>query len=428
MFQTSTYIRVVIVSFIVFLVAGIGIAQTPTPLPQTKPEKAGMSSDRLSYLGALMQDFIDQGKMSGIVVIALRKGEIVHYNSYGWRNIEENKAMQKDDLFRLFSMTKPIICSAALILMEEGEYLLNDPVSMYLPEFKNPKVYVEDKGGEMVLEDAESPIRIRHLFTHTSGFSYGTLLGEDNLYTKRFEDVDLFGSQQTLAEMVSKLADLPLRYQPGTTFNYSFSTDVLARLVEVLSGQSINEFLRERLFVPLEMKDTGYIIPMKKWDRMTTIYTHNPSGTLEVSSLNSDSFKNRRFFPGGHGLVSTAMDYARFSQMLLNKGELYGTRILSPKSVELMTSNFLRNENNATDFFDRQELGFGLGVQIVIDPVVYGKLWSKGTYGWSSYTNSYFFIDPEEELVGIFMNQLTPYNFEDVWDRYTNLLYQAILE
>ncbi len=360
---------------------------TAKPIPQTQPEKVGMSTDRLVHLDALMQDYIDQGKMSGIVVIALRKGKIVHHNSYGWRNIEEKEEMQKEDLFRIFSMTKPIVSAAALILMEEGKFLLNDPVSDFLPEFKNLKVYVDEKDGEMILENAKSPIRIRHLFTHTSGISYGTLLGGDNLYTKRFREADLFDNDQTLAEMIQKLASLPLAHHPGTTWNYSYSVDVIARLIEVVSGQSVAEFLQERLFDPLEMKDTGYIVPEEKWDRMATVYATTESGSLKVSPdtaiYEKESYKNRRLQPGGHGLVSTALDYARFSQMLLNKGILDGKRILSPQTVELMTSNFLRDEDNATAFFNRKEFGFGLGVQVVIDPVPYGRLWSKGTYGWS---------------------------------------------
>ncbi len=390
-----------------------------------------MSSARLEHFDALMQDYVGQGKMNGIVVIALHKGKIVHYNSYGLRNIEAKEAMQKEDIFRVFSMTKPIVSAAALTLMEEGKYLLNDPVSDFLPEFKNPKVYVEEKDGEMILENAKSPIRFRHIFTHTSGISYGTLvplLGEDSLYTKRFQEADLFNSQQTLAEMIKKLAGLPLIRHPGATFCYGFSADVLARLIEVISGQSVDEFLKKRIFDPLEMNDTGYIIPKEKWDRMATVYTNDESGILKVSPLSTDSFKNRRLLPGGHGLVSTAMDYARFSQMLLNKGELNGVRILSPKTIELMTSNFLRDEDNDTPFFDRKESGFGLGVQVVIEPVIFGKLWSKGTYGFSGYTNTYFFVDPEAELVGVFMNQVTPYNLDDVWSRYTNLLYQAMVD
>lgn len=406
---------------------------TADPLLQTEPESVGMSSGRLKHIGGMMQNYVDQGEMSGLVVLVLRKGSIVHYESYGWRNIEEKEAMQKDDLFNIFSMTKTIISAAALVLMEEGKFILDDPVSRFLPEFGNPKVYVEDRDGKMVLEDAESPILIRHLFTHTSGLSYGTLLGEDNLYTKRFAEENLFDEQKTLEEMVDQLAGLPLRYHPGTTFGYGFSTDVLARLAEVASGQPINALLKERIFDPLGMKDTSYIVPETKWDRVAAIYATGESGSLEISSLDGDYYKDRRCFAGGHGLVSTAMDYACFSQMLLNKGELNGTRLLSPRTVELMTSNFLRGEKLAGYLaglrgFDLREYGFGLGVKVIIDPLLHGHLWSKGTYTSSGYTNTYCFADPEEELAGVFMSQHFPYNFDSDWYRFTNLVYQAIVE
>ncbi len=420
------------VSILVLLLVGISLQKVfAKPLPQVKPEKVGFSSERLARVDQFLQDKIEKGEMSGITAVILRQGKVVLYKAYGLRDIESKSPMQKDDLFRIFSMTKPITCVAVQILMEEGKFLLNDPVEKFLPEFKDTKVFIEEKDGELILEDAKTPIRIQHLLMHTSGITYVPYAESEKL-EEMYDKMDWPDNSQTLAEVISKLAEIPIHNQPGTVWEYGLSLDVAARLVEVVSGQSIDKFLKDRIFQPLEMKDTGYIVPKEDWDRMSTIYTPDETDGLKLFDdsmfYDEDAFKNRNLFPGGHGLVSSAMDYARFAQMLLNGGELDGKRILSSASVDLMSSNLLRDESNATSWFDMKEFGFGLGVRVSVDPKRNGNLNSKGTFGWSGYANTTFFIDPKEEIAGVFMNQLVPNNPDQVWQRFNNLIYQAIIE
>ncbi len=381
------------------------------------PQSVGLNEERLALIPPHLNRYVDEGKIPGYLVMVARQGRPAFLHRYGLRNVEAGLPVEEDTIFRFYSMTKPITSVALLMLYEQGLFQLNDPVSRFIPEFKQMEVYVSGEGENMVTRPPEREVSIRDLFTHTAGLTYGFVGGHPvaDLYTQR----NIQGG--TLQEMVEHLAELPLLFDPGTKWNYSVATDVLGYLVEVISGQPLDTFFDERIFQPLGMVDTGFYVPPEKLDRFAACYDYaqdENGGDTFVSTNHSsnDRYDSRpQFLSGGGGLVSTISDYLRFTQMMLNKGALGGQRILGRKTIELMTSNHLPNNSDLAGMgmpvfsetpFDG--IGFGLGVSVVLDPAASQILGSAGEYAWGGLASTAFWIDPVEEMVVIFLTQLIP--------------------
>jgi CubicO group peptidase (beta-lactamase class C family) len=366
--------RLVILTLVFFCLSSYAIAQV---LPTTAPEDVGMSSERLDRINPNMQKYVDEGKLSGVLTMVARRGKIVHLETFGKMDIAKNKPLTENTIFRIYSMSKPITSIAVMILYEEGHFHLDAPVSKFIPEFKELKVYKRKTRNGMELEDFDRPMTIRNLLTHTAGLSYGW---GDRYVDKMYEEAKIFEAGTTLKQMIQKLGKIPLVHQPGTKWEYSVAVDVLGYLVEVISGMPFEQFLSDRLFKPLGMVDTGFSVPKDKRDRFAELYrpTEEKDGieVVKQSPLGDGSY---RFFPsGGGGLVSTASDYMRFCQMLLNGGELDGVRILGRKTVDLIRSNHVPDEVEANN----DHSGFGLGFAVEMDMAKSGELASTGTYRW----------------------------------------------
>ncbi len=341
-------------------------------------------------------------------------------------NIEEQKHMTTDALFRIASMSKAITTVAAMILYEEGKFLLSDPVSKYIPGFKNPKVLVKSVDSESVkLVPAKSEITIRELMNHTSGITYGSGL-QAKYYKEAGIESGIDPAPGTIGEMVKKLGTLPLISQPGEEFNYGLSIDVLGYLVEVLSNKPLDVFLKERIFEPLKMKDTYFSIPADKFDRLAGLYKRDGNEKLIKSPRNLSHPVNQTYFSGGAGLCSTASDYIRFAQMLLNKGELDGVRILSRKTVEMMTSNSIGDLylSNSLRYTSGDKFGYGFGIRT--ERSSFSENESIGSFGWDGALYTRFWVDPKEDLIGIFMSQMDGFWSENYINKYKVLVYQSI--
>ena len=409
------------------LAGAAGLAQSG-PLPQASPEEVGLSPERLGRVDAAMQKAVDSGELPGAVVFIARDGQLAYAKSFGWQDREKKIPMSNDSIFRLYSMTKPVVSVAAMILVEEGKLGLQEPVSKYIPEFKSMKVGTESRDADgkavLTLADAKRQITVQDLLRHTSGLTYG-VLGAPNAIKKMYLDAQIFSQKWVLADFVKALARLPLEFQPGTTWEYGHSTDVLGRVVEVASGQSLDVFLAGRIFEPLKMVDTAFQVPPEKLDRlaqaMPDVYTGKTPELIDFS-------KPQTFFAGGHGLVSTAADYLRFAQMLANGGELEGTRILGPRTVEYMTSNHVNPQiDKGPAYLPGPGYGFGLGFATRIDRGQSEWPGSPGDFFWSGYAGTYFWVDPEEELVPVLMTQ-EPLRRQYYRVLMRNLVYQAIVK
>jgi CubicO group peptidase (beta-lactamase class C family) len=370
-------------------------------LPTAKPESVGMSSERLALLGEGMSKFVDQGRLSGVVTMVARKGKVVAFNATGKRDLAANAPMQKDDIFRIYSMSKPITGVAMMMLFEEGKWQLNDPVAKYVPEFANLKVYSTDANNNIVLKDQAHPMTMRELMSHTAGFTYGYF--SNTPVDKLQRDADVLNVNNTLDEFIARMAKLPLNAQPGTEWHYSVAVDVQGYIVQKLSGMPFEEYLDKRIFKPLGMVDTAFYVPKEKLNRFVEMYNYDKDGKLQVekAGFNHDYSQKPAFSSGGGGLVSTATDYMRFCQMLLNGGQLDGVRLLSPLSVELMRSNVLA----PTVPILAPGAGFGLDFAVYTDPVAAGGYYGKGSYWWGGAAGTWFWIDPAHELIVVGMIQ-----------------------
>ncbi|WKN29725.1 serine hydrolase [Porifericola rhodea] len=382
-------------------------------LPKVNPKQAGFSEEKLQHLSNYLNREIEAKKLAGAVSLIMRNGAIAQHESFGYSNLEEQLAMQKDQLFYIQSMTKPIISIAFMMLYEEGHFDLNDPLEKYLPEFADMQVQKEN--GETV--KAETPILLWHLLSHTAGLSHG--LGGSDL-DRQYREALYMQQHANIAERVAVLHQLPLVGKPGEQWYYSASPDVLSLLIEKFSGMSTADFIQQRIFDPLGMKDTGYNTKKENRERVAGLHQKNQDGTLSLNQRQTP-VEGHTIYGGTHGLFSTATDYMRFARMLLNKGELEGNRLLSPKTIELMTVN------HVGDLYDDPGYGFGLGFSVrtdLADPKILG---SEGTFGWSGAYNTYFFVDPEEDMVAILMMQFAPYtNFYN--KKFQQLVYQALVD
>jgi CubicO group peptidase (beta-lactamase class C family) len=404
-----------------------GLVATPVlaaEIARASAETVGMSTDRLERIKPLMQRYVDEGKLAGIITLVARHGKIVHFEQVGKLNLDTGAALQDDALFRIYSMSKPIVSVAAMMLYEEGKFQLDEPVEKYLPAFKGAKVLID--GVEV---EANHPFTIRELMSHQAGLTYGVF--SNTAVDQRYRAAKILGNQD-LAEMVEALGKIPLRYQPGTQWVYSVSADVLGRLVEVLADQPLDEYLQQKIFAPLQMPDTFFEVPADKLARFGTNHKQDPDtgGLIVVDRPATSRFaKDVTFFSGGGGLVSSAMDYLRFTQMLVNGGELDGVRILGRKTVELMTANHLA-EGVKSGFGERPGVagtfGFGLGFGIATS-LPLSTLGSSGLYTWGGAAGTIFWNDPQEDLTAVLMVQMmqNPYPLRA---QFNNLVYQAITE
>jgi CubicO group peptidase (beta-lactamase class C family) len=390
-------------------------------LPEASPEAVGLSSERLQRIDETFQTHVSEGHIAGAVGMVIRDGKVAYLSQWGMRDREAGDPLEPDDIFRIYSMTKPITSVAVMMLFEEGRFFLNDPVGRYLPELRGLEVALLEEATStenLPTEGVNRPVTIQDLLRHTSGFTYGVFSNTpvDTLY----REANVLG-QRTLAEMVSALGGIPLMFQPGTRWYYSVSTDVLARLVEVVSGMRFDRFLETRIFEPLGMSDTGFHVPPEKLHRFARTYRHaGPSRALALGDTSS-FMRPPTFLSGGGGLVSTAADYARFTQMLLNGGELDGVSILGRKTVELMTSDHLGDVPGPG-----AGTGFGLGFAVKEIAGLNGTASSVGEYNWGGLHGTSFWIDPEEDLIGIFMVQIYPNQSIDFRGQFKNLVYQAL--
>ncbi len=392
-------------------------------LPPGEPASLGILPDRLERLHQRIQQFVDDGQHAGISLLLVRNGQIADTFATGFRNRELSLPMSRDTIVRIYSMTKIVVSVAALTLLEEGKLGLHDQVADYLPAFRDLQVLVGGTAENPQLVPADKALTIQHLFTHTSGIIYdapGEVMGE--FYRPLTE-----GDSESLEKLVDCLARLPLKWQPGSRFEYGFSTDVLGRVIEVITGRRLDEYLQSRILEPLGMVDTAYTVTDLRRERLAKVYEHGKGGALRpVVSLRGEIAEGQRSFPGGgSGLFCTLDDYARFGQMLCNGGELAGTRIIGRKTWELMTANHL---TGLADSFHNLSVGegFGLGVAVRLDNGLAGRLGTIGSFGWAGMATTYCWIDPREKLVALCFAQHLPCDEHGLFHRFTNLFYQAL--
>ncbi len=410
-----------------FLLALVSIVSTPVT-SQTitaKPEDVGMSAERLKRVDAFVARVQAEGKLAGAVTVVARRGQLVSLKAHGFADLETKRPMRTDDIFQIQSMTKPIVTVAVLMLLEEGRFLLSDPVAKFLPEFRDMKVAVAkaDAPDGFVLVPAERAITIYDLLTHRAGFTGlpPTNSPAETLRRKAVQSLPANGAF-TLEEYIKNLASSPLDMQPGMAFKYGASSVVLGRLVEVVSGQPLDAFFRDRIFMPLDMKDTSFVVPAGKRNRVAPAYSRSPEKGLV--KLSPDAL-SPTFFSAGGNVFSTPADYLRFCQMLLNGGALDGQRLLSRKSVELMTARHV--DAIPISFMPGQY--FGLGVAVRNADGKSGLIGSPGAYGWSGGYNTYFRIDPQEKLILLFFTQqaFSPTDLELQYG-FHNTVMQAIID
>lgn len=414
-----------------FAVALLALPALAASLPTAKPEDVGLSSERLQRIEQMIQRRVDAGEMAGAVDIVARKGKIVHFAAVGQRDIETKQPMTKDTIFRVASMTKPITGIAVMMMIEEGKIRLTDPVSRYIPEFKDMKVAIAEpprggRGGggagrgaapEFYTIPAEREITIRDLLTHVSGLASGAMSNSEVRKLNRRPD-------ENLASYIPRLGSTPLEFQPGSHWAYSAQAgfDTLGRIVEIASGMPLDRFFRERIFNPLGIEEAWFWPPDDKWSRAATVYQRGRDGKL-TKNPNPNSMSSKVYFMGSGGIMTTAADYLPLGVMLANGGVLNGKRLLSPKTVELMTSVHVPDTLPGRTSLGFTGEGFGLSMRVVQDHVAYEGLVDDGTFGWSGIYGTYFFVDPKEQLVAVLMAQTTIPDQRD----FENLVMQSIV-
>lgn len=408
----------------------LGLCLISTPLQAAEPAKltpSGFSVARLQRIDAMLEQEVKQAQIAGAIVYIARDGKPVHFKTYGQQDIENGKPMQKDAIFRIASMSKALTSVAALMLYEEGHFLLKDPVAKFIPAFANSVVAVPappGSGQAYATEKLRRPITIRDLLRHTAGMTYGSGLAAAEYKKAGLADWYLLDKDETLEQMVNRLAALPLHGQPGEAFQYGYATDVLGRVIEVVSGMPLDRFIETRITKPLKMVDSSFFLPPEKTARLANVYgMEGGQLRLQETAARSDFVNGpKRLLSGGAGMLSTTTDYARLLQMLLNGGELEGVRLLSPKTVALMHANHTGDKYRSMDGD-----GFGLGFWTIGDLGNSGELGSVGAYGWGSAYFPQYLVDPKERLIMIFMTQHRPAGNSTLNQRIKVLTYQALI-
>ena len=430
--------KLILFNLLTFLLCFEGFAQTKSlknspALSETTPENVGMSSERITRMDNIFQNSINNKEVPGIAAIVIRNGKIIYHKSFGMADNQGNRALKKDDIFRIASMTKAITSTAVMILWEEGKFQLDDPISKYIPEFKNPTLVksFSFRDTSYTTEPAKNEITIRHLLTHTSGLGYGVIDGDEKFKAiyKKAGITDLFTTESIkIGESVKKLAKLPLHHNSGEKYTYSEGLDVLGYFIEVISGMPFDEFLRKRMFEPLGMNDTYFYLPDNKAPRLVTVQRLNKEEQWEklpITFYDTDyPIKGAKtFFSGGAGLSSTAKDYATFLQMYLNEGELGGKRFLSRTTINAILSNqteALFGGEKGDSFYG---LAFGVLRAIGEDK---GGTGSEGTFTWGGYFNTNYFADPKEKIIGVIMKQTQQTKGDNLNNLFRQLIYQSL--
>jgi len=426
---------------LVFLFASLAACSSGLTV---RPEKVGMSSERIRELHSLLQGLVDKKQIAGGVGLVIRRGRAAYFDAVGLQDVETKAPMAVDTIFRICSMTKPITSVGALMLVEQGKLALNDPVAKFIPEFRNAPVVVleppKKEGDPKAYRHMpiERPMTIQHLLTHTSGLTYG-LMGREYLldhYRRVGVSDGLIETEGTMADNVKKLASLPLKFQPGSDWEYGLSADVLGRVIEIVSGETLDSFFQKRIFGPLKMTDTHFRLPPAKRDRLATVYQPKADKAIErlpdgparrgyASYSATYPYKEPvRYFSGGAGLISTLRDYARFLRMLAEGGKLEGVRLLKEETVALMTRNHC---DPARVWIKSHGDGFGLGVGVVTEAAKDQGFGSVGTYSWGGFFHTYFWVDPKEEMIGIVMTQLYPWDHMTLFGDFRKLAYAALV-
>ena len=402
-------------------------AHSAEDLPTAAPEAVGLSETRLNRLTEAMQAYVDDGALAGSVVIVARKGRVADHHACGQQDLESGAPMHTDAIFRIASQTKALVSTGVMLLQEDGKLLISAPVGRYLPAFERTTVAQRrDTGGYDVVE-ARGPITIRQLLTHTSGVSYGNGPASDQWEEAGIQGWYFADRDEPVRATIDRLAALPFDAHPGEAWVYGYNTDILGALIEAVSGMPLDEFLQTRIFDPLGMEDTHFYLPEAKRSRLATVYSATPNGLERAPDpghmVGQGAYVDgpRTSFSGGAGLLSTATDYTRFLQMMLNGGEFEGARLLSRKTVELMTTNHLTPEQTF-----RVGQGFGLGFSVVENVGARGAPGSEGEYGWGGAYHSTYWVDPTEELVVVYLTQLRPARSLDDHGKLRALIYQAI--
>lgn len=399
-------------------------------LSMVTAEDVGMSSDRFERLTEAFQGYVDDQQLAGSVILIARRGEVPYFKAFGRSDVEDDVSMDKNTIFRIASQTKAIVSVGIMMLQENGHLLISDPLSKYIPEFANSTVAKPLEEGGYDIVKANREITLRDLLTHTAGIGYGGGPASDKWQEAGIQGWYFAHRDEPILETVKRMASLPMDAQPGEQFVYGYNTDILGAVIEVVSGQSLDQFLQDNILDPLGMVDTHFYLPESKTDRLATVYSSSPTGLQEAphpgGMVGQGAYEEgfRKSYSGGAGYLSTASDYAKFLQMMLNEGTLDGHRIISPKTVELMTVDHLGD----VDFPWAQGVGFGLGYSVVEDLGERGVLGSQGEYGWGGAYHSSYWVDPEEELVVVYFTQLIPAIGVDDHDKLRALVYQAIID
>ena len=412
------------------------MATTTALATEVAPEEVGLDPGRLARLDAYLDGFVANGRHKGSLLVVTRGGRIAHVSHRGQRDAEAGLPVEPDTIWRIYSMTKPITSVAAMMLYEEGALSLFDPVAKFIPSFEDLRVYRHGMAAAPVTVRAAQPMLVWHLLTHTSGLTYG--FQQANAVDEAYRAAGFFldpPPEHDLASACDVWAGLPLLFEPGAEWNYSVSTDVVGRIVEVVSGQSLADFFAERIFEPLGMTDTGFSVSDADRPRMTALYAHDAASATAVPYPGVDviSAERPKLLAGGHGLASTAADYHRFTQMLLRRGELDGVRLLAPRTVDLMTANHLPGNATLTEFgrplLDlacNEGYGFGLGLSPLVDPIAAKTLSVAGEYRWEGAAGTAFWVDPAADMTVLFFTQVL-FGSDDAWIGMRPLVYQALV-
>jgi len=392
-------------------------------LPTASPEEVGMSAEGLARIGPAMEAYVDDGRLPGIVTMVARRGHVVHWSAVGFRDLEAGDPLAPDAILRVFSMTKPITSVAVMMLEEEGLIALDDPISAHLPAFGQSEV-LTDAGKRVAVE---RPITVEHLLTHTSGLTYGFF--GDTPVDRLYREANFFGEAQGLDDFATRAGQMPLLAHPGEVWNYGVSTDVLGRLVEVVSGHPFDSFVRERITDPLGMEDTAFFVAPDKRDRFMANYFPGSDGLEMIDSpVDGQYTREPAWLSGGGGLTSTPSDYIRFAQMLLQDGELDGVRLLQAETVQNMRRNHLPEELTPISLgtFLSPGYGFGLGFAVLVDADNTPEPDTNGVFRWAGAANTFFWIDPEEELVGMVWTQVNPFGLYPIEREFQTLVYESV--